>query len=128
MQRCLLGLLCGLSSFIIGVSGVNYFQAVSQFQITVLSAREATLRNDLFQMRKMIDQYTAEKGRLPSSLDDLRIAGYIRDIPIDPITGGRDWKVITDNDPNCANGRRGIIDVHSSSTGRSSKDIGYNEW
>ena len=57
-----------------------------QYQRTVVVARESVLKDDLFQMRKMIDQYAADKGKLPQSLDDLVNDGYLRELPVDPIT------------------------------------------
>ena len=62
--------------------------AMAQYNRTVLAAKEATLREDLFTMRKLIDQYAADKGKLPQSLDDLQSAGYIHEIPVDPMTSG----------------------------------------
>jgi general secretion pathway protein G len=66
--------------------------AMGQYNRTVLAAKEATLREDLYTMRKMIDQYAADKGKLPQSLDDLKAAGYVHDIPIDPMTDAPDWQ------------------------------------
>src|SRR6185503_578088 len=66
---------------------------VTSYQHIQLKARETILKEDLQTMRKMIDQYAADRERLPQSLDDLVTAFYIREIPIDPITGERDWVV-----------------------------------
>ena len=99
-----------------------------QYQQTVLRAREATLRDDLHTMRKMIDQYGADKGVLPQSLDELVSAGYIREVPIDPITGQRDWNIIIGEDPNSSEGAQGITDVRSASTETSSEGTPYSEW
>src|SRR5215831_19209408 len=60
--------------------------ALPQYQKTIMHARETVLKDDLFTMRKLIDQYSADKGKLPQSLDDLVSSGYMRDIPTDPIT------------------------------------------
>src|SRR5712692_8685085 len=60
--------------------------ALPQYQKTIMHARETVLKDDLFRMRALIDQYAADKGKLPQSLDDLVTAGYIRDVPKDPIT------------------------------------------
>jgi general secretion pathway protein G len=102
--------------------------ALPQYQRTVQRAREAALRDDLFQMRKVIDQYAADKGQLPQSLDDLVRAGYLREIPIDPITGERDWQVVMGTDPNSLGDEQGVIDVHSASSDISSEGTPYNEW
>src|SRR5438309_10324685 len=66
--------------------------AMPQYQKSVVHARETVLRDDLFQLRKVLDQYAADKGKLPQSPDDLVKAGYLREIPVDPITGERDWQ------------------------------------
>ena len=103
--------------------------AMAQYNKTVLAAREATLREDLFTMRKMIDQYAADKGKLPQSLDDLRGAGYIHDIPIDPMTDAADWQVEFGEDPGSTGGEQGVTNVRSSS-GELSSDgsTRYSEW
>ena len=103
--------------------------AMAQYNRTVLAAKEATLREDLFTMRKMIDQYAADKGKLPQSLDDLRGAGYIHDIPIDPMTDAADWQVEFGEDPGSTGGEQGVINVRSSSGDVSSDGSSrYNEW
>src|SRR5919106_1646057 len=63
--------------------------ALPQYHKTIMHARETVLRDDLYRMRSLIDQYAADKGKLPQSLDDLVNAGYMREIPTDPITEQR---------------------------------------
>ncbi|HEY0097840.1 MAG TPA: prepilin-type N-terminal cleavage/methylation domain-containing protein [Pyrinomonadaceae bacterium] len=99
-----------------------------QYQKTVLQARESVLKDDLAQMRKLLDQYAADKGQLPQSLDDLATSGYLREVPIDPITGEKDWNVITGQDPNSAEGGQGVVDVRSSSGDLSTEGTPYSEW
>ncbi|HEX8459582.1 MAG TPA: prepilin-type N-terminal cleavage/methylation domain-containing protein [Pyrinomonadaceae bacterium] len=99
-----------------------------QYQKTVLQARESVLRDDLAQMRKLLDQYAADKGKLPQSLDDLASSGYLREVPVDPITGQKDWNVITGQDPNSAEGGQGVVDVRSSSGDLSTEGTPYSEW
>jgi general secretion pathway protein G len=102
--------------------------ALPQYQKTVLHARETILRDDLFKMRSLLDQYAADKGKLPQSLDDLVTAGYLREVPLDPITENRDWSIVTGEDPYSTEGGSGITDVHSSSTETSLDGRPYNEW
>ena len=103
--------------------------AMAQYNKTVQAAREATLREDLFTMRRMIDQYAADKGKLPQSLDDLRGAGYIHDIPIDPMTDAADWQVEFGEDPGSTGGEQGVVNVRSASGDISSDgSTRYNEW
>ncbi len=102
--------------------------ALPQYQKTVMHARETVLHDDLFTMRKLIDEYAADKGKLPQSLDDLVTAGYMREIPIDPITGNKDWNVVTGEDPYSTEGASGITDIHSSAPEVSSEGTPYSDW
>ena len=103
--------------------------AMAQYNRTVLAAKESTLRHDLFTMRKMIDQYAADKGKLPQSLDDLRGAGYLHEIPIDPITDAADWQVEFGEDPGSTGGEQGVTNVRSASGDISSDgSTRYSEW
>ena len=102
--------------------------ALPQYQKTIMHARETVLKDDLFNMRKLIDQYSADKGKLPQSLDDLVSAGYMREIPKDPITDNKDWNIITGEDPYSTEGGTGVTDVHSSSSELSTEGTPYTEW
>ena len=102
--------------------------ALPQYQKTIMHARETVLRDDLFRMRMMIDQYAADKGKLPQSLEDLVSAGYMREIPTDPITDQKDWNLVTGDDPFSSEGGSGVIDVHSSSGETSSEGTPYSDW
>ena len=102
--------------------------ALPQYQKTILATREAVLRDDLSKLRTLIDQYAADKQKLPQSLDELVSAGYMRELPKDPITGQSDWTVTTGDDPNSSSGEQGVTDVHSSSSDVSSEGTPYNEW
>jgi len=102
--------------------------ALPQYQKTIMHARETVLHDDLFKMRSLIDQYAADKGKLPQSLDDLVTAGYLRELPIDPITDHKDWNVVTGEDPYSTEGSSGVNDVHSSSSEISTDGRPYSEW
>ena len=105
--------------------------AMGQYNKTVLAAKEATLREDLFTMRKMIDQYAADKGKLPQSLDDLKSAGYIHEIPDDPMTEetGNDWQVEFGDDAGSNDNSQGVVNVHSASNDMDSlNERRYSEW
>ena len=99
-----------------------------QYQKTVLQARESVLKDDLAQMRKLLDQYAADKGKLPQSLEDLSSSGYLREVPVDPITGQKDWNVIMGQDANSAEGGQGVVDIRSSSGDLSTEGTPYSEW
>jgi general secretion pathway protein G len=66
--------------------------AVPQYRESVRRARESVLRQDLYDMRKLISEYTLDKQKAPQSLEDLVQAGYLKPIPNDPITGQQDWQ------------------------------------
>ena len=102
--------------------------ALPQYQKTIMHARESVLRNDLFTMRSLIDQYSADKGKLPQSLEDLVTAGYMREIPTDPITDTKEWTIDTGEDPYSTEGGSGITNVHSASSDISTEGTPYSEW
>ena len=99
-----------------------------QYQKTLKHTRETVLKDDLRKMRSLIDQFAADKGRLPQSLDELVTEGYMREVPVDPFTGQKDWAITTGEDPNSLQGETGMTDIHSSSTEMSSEGTAYNEW
>jgi general secretion pathway protein G len=99
-----------------------------QYQKTIMHTRETVLRDDLRKMRSLIDQFAADKGRLPQSLDDLVTSGYMREVPIDPFTGQKDWATTTGEDPNSSEGQQGVTDVHSASAEVSTEGTPYSEW
>src|SRR5947207_15977127 len=88
--------------------------AAPMYSNSVVRAREATLRQDLDTLRKCIDAYTLDKERAPQSLDDLVSAGYLREIPVDPITRSRDtWVTVQEDLYNSIDQTEsGITDVH----------------
>ena len=102
--------------------------ALPQYQKTIMHARETVLRDDLFKMRSLLDQYAADKGKLPQSLDDLVSEHYLREVPKDPITDNKDWTVVTGEDPYSTEGNSGVTDVHSSSGDTSTEGTTYSEW
>jgi general secretion pathway protein G len=100
-----------------------------QYQKTILSTREAVLREDLNKMRTLIDQYAADKQKLPQSLDDLVSSGYMREKPVDPMTGLADWAEETGEDPSSGTGESGLINIRSSSQDVSSDGVTpYAQW
>ena len=99
-----------------------------QYQKTVMHTRETVLRDDLRKMRSLIDQFAADKGRLPQSLDEIVSEGYMREVPVDPFTGEKDWALTTGEDPNSSEGGQGVTDVHSASAETSTEGTPYSEW
>lgn len=97
---------------------------------SVTRAREAVLKDDLFQMRKAIDEYYADKNTYPPSLDSLVTGGYLRRIPVDPVTGSADtWQTTpSDYEPGNPASEPGIADVHSGSTETGLDGTAHAEW
>ncbi len=108
---------------LIGMAAQNYGK-------TVQHARETTLHHDLSVMRQSIDNYTLDKQAAPQSLEDLVQGGYLRKVPVDPITGAADWvpqfdSLVLTPDQSTT----GMVDVHSNSTRVSPfENTPYNEW
>jgi general secretion pathway protein G len=111
------------------IMGILLSIALPIYTQSVVRAREAVLRNDLFELRKLISQYTLDKQKAPQSLDDLVSGGYLKQIPKDPMTNEVNWEpkqedvllTVDQQDP-------GIDDVHSASTATSSDGTAYNTW
>jgi general secretion pathway protein G len=104
--------------------------AAGRYEKSVVRAREAALKQDLATMRNAIQQYTLDKEQGPQSLDDLVSAGYLREVPVDPITRQRDWHTDFDNVLlSTEQTAPGIDDVHSSSDASSPfEGTAYSSW
>lgn len=104
--------------------------SVPIYQRTVTHARETVLKDDLFQMRQLIDQYTLDKQQAPQSLNDLVSAGYLRQLPEDPMTHSTStWQPVNDDSLMSVDQQQpGIVDVHSGSDAISLEGTPYNTW
>jgi general secretion pathway protein G len=106
--------------------------AIPIYKQSIVRARESVLRQDLFTLRQVIDQYTLDKQKAPQSLDDLVSAGYLKQLPTDPFTGKNDtWKVATEEDTIADPSQTeagGISDVHSGADQPSSDGTAYSSW
>lgn len=104
--------------------------AVPSFVGAIRSAREAALREDLHTMRDAIEQYTEDKQAGPQSLDDLVQAGYLKSIPVDPMTHRSDtWVTEQSEDYSSVDETQpGIDNVHSGSDQISSDGTPYSQW
>lgn len=104
--------------------------AIPRYTETVRRAREAVLKQDLETMRTAIDSYTVDKEKAPQSLDDLVQAGYLKRVPVDPITQSADtW--MTDQSGNMTSiteSEPGVDDVHSGAQGLATDGTTYNTW
>ena len=105
--------------------------AVPQYTSSIKRARESVMRQDLFTLRSLISQYTLDKQKAPQSLDDLIQANYMKQIPVDPMTGQADWTVEQAEDTISSPDQQdegGIDDVHSSSSQIGTNGTAYNTW
>ena len=115
---------------VIVIMGILLSIALPIYTQSILRSREAVLKNDLFELRKLISQYTLDKQKAPQSLDDLVTAGYIKSIPKDPITNSTDTWVTEQEDSLMAIDQTapGIVDVHSGADTESTDGTAYNTW
>ncbi len=114
---------------VVMIVGILAAVALPNYKAAIIGAKEATLAQDLFLFRDVIDQFYADKGRYPTSLDELKEQGYLRKIPADPMTGQADWEVVNaEPDPDDPTAQSGIYDVKSASAATSLKGTAYNEW
>ena len=103
--------------------------AVPSYQRSIITARESVLRQDLFQLRSLISQYTLDKQKAPQSLEDLISAGYIKQVPKDPFTGAADWTVEQEDYTLSVDQQEpGISDVHSASALNGTDGTAYSSW
>jgi general secretion pathway protein G len=115
---------------VIAIIGIIAGIAVAQLRTRPQAAREAVLKENLYAMRDVIDQYFADKGKYPESLDTLVEEGYMRKIPVDPITNSSEsWDTIqaedTDEDEDSGGG---IYDVKSGAAGSALDGSQYSDW
>ena len=121
-----------LVELLIVISLISILAAMGlvQYRNSVTSSREAVLKTDLFRMRDAIDQYYADKGKYPSSLDSLVSDGYLRKIPPDPFTQSADtWQTVpAEPDPNNPSSEPGVYDVKSGAQGTALDGSSYSDW
>ena len=102
--------------------------AIPTYQRSVQHAKETVLKENLWQMRKAIDQYASDKGKYPPSLDSLVEGKYLREMPIDPILEKAEWNPIMGEDPLSADGAEGVTDVKSTADGVDSQEVPYSDY
>lgn len=102
--------------------------ALPTYQRSVQNAREIVLKENLWQMRKAIDQYAADKGKLPQSLDDLVTNKYLREKPVDPILEKAEWTEVQGENTGSPNAEQGLKDVKSMAEGEDTEGKRYEEY
>ena len=117
---------------VVTMIGILVAILIPQYKYSVLRAREAVLKENLFQVRDAINKYSFDKKKYPSTLEDLVTSRYLREVPFDPIVKKHEWHLVTaeplegeDFDPEEA---QGVIDVKSLSQGTSLDGTPYADW
>ncbi len=115
---------------VMAIIGVLLAVAIPSYVGAVRQAREAVLKEDLHVMRSAIDSYTADKQKAPQSLDDLVTDGYLKEIPVDPMTRTKDTWQTTQSDALSSVDQTdpGINDVHSGSQEQGTDGQPYSKW
>lgn len=115
---------------VISMIGILAAMGMVLHRNSIQRTKETTLRHDLFHMRDAIDQYYADKGKYPASLDALVTDGYIRKIPEDPITqSATTWETVpAEPDPANPSAEPGIYNVKSGAQGTALDGSSYSEW
>jgi len=117
---------------VLAIIGILLGLAVPQYQMSIKRAREAVLKENLFIMRKMIDQYDQDKNKYPPSLQSLVEEKYLKALPVDPITGSSEtWLEVRQSfnpdEPLPPEGP-GVVDVKSGSEAKALDGTLYNTW
>lgn len=104
--------------------------AVPFYQKAIIRAKESVLHSNIFALRSAIDEYSYDRQKAPQTLQDLVQAGYLRDVPTDPITQRNDsWKTIMEDAGSAVNPQEpGIWDIRSGAPGKSLDGTSYSDW
>ena len=120
---------------VVAIIGILATIAVPAMRTAPQRARESALKEDLYTMRSCLDQFHADRGRYPVSLDELVSMGYLRAVPVDPVTRSKDtWVVIIEEvaadqqDERDQQAAPGIIDIHSGSPLTALDGTKYADW
>jgi len=114
---------------VISIMAILISVAVPMYNQSIVQARESVLRSNLSTLRNVISQYTLDKQKAPQSLDDLVQAGYLRQLPIDPMTRQANWEVVQEDVLMAVDQQEpGINDVHSASEMTASDGTAYSTW
>jgi len=114
---------------VVALIGILAAIALPNYRVAIIQSREAVLRENLFRMRDLVDQYYVDKGQYPPSIETLVEEGYLRKLPEDPFTRAADWtSVFAEPDPDRPGEPAGVYDVKSASELLSLAGTPYNEW
>jgi general secretion pathway protein G len=115
---------------VIAIVVILVTMAIPIYNNTIIRSKESVLKNNLFTLRTVIDNYTFDKQKAPQSLQDLVSDGYLRDVPTDPMTGSNQtWRTIMEDAAQSVNqSEPGIFDVRSGSDKMGRDGTPYSEW
>jgi general secretion pathway protein G len=113
---------------VITILGVLLSIALPNYRNSIVQAKEAVLRENLYRLRDLIDQYQSDKGKYPETLETLVTDGYVRKIPVDPISGEPWTEIPPENDTESGEALTGVYEVKSASTQVGLNGVPYNEW
>ena len=114
---------------VVALIGILAAIALPNYRVAIIQSKEAVLKENLFRLRDLIDQYYVDKGQYPPSLEALVEESYLRKLPEDPFTQSTDWTpVYAEPDPDRPAEQPGVYDVKSASELLSLTGTPYNEW
>ena len=130
MPRRILGFTLIELMIVMAIIAVLLSIALPIYTKSITRAKESVLKNNLFTMRTLIDEYTYDKQKAPQTLQDLVSEGYLRQIPIDPMTNSADtWKpIMEDAQSSVSQNEPGLFDIRSGSDKTSLEGTPYSEW
>ena len=104
--------------------------AIPVYQKSIIRAKESVLKNNLFTMRTVIDNYTYDKQKAPQTLQDLVSSGYIKSLPKDPFTNSIDWGMRSTKDDPTSNswGGQNVFDIYTKTTEKAPDGSNYSDW
>jgi general secretion pathway protein G len=114
---------------VVALIGILAAIALPNYKVAIMQSKEAVLKEDLYRLRDSIDQYYVDKGHYPASLAALVEDGYLRALPVDPITRSATWtEVFAEPDPDRPDEQPGVYDVKSAAEVPSLTGTPYSEW
>ena len=113
---------------VVTIMGVLVSIALPNYRNSVLQAKEAVLRENLYRLRDLIDQYQSDKGRYPETLESLVRDGYLRKVPPDPMSPEPWVEIPPETDSSSSEALTGVYDVKSSSSQVGMNGVAYSEW
>jgi general secretion pathway protein G len=114
---------------VIAIISILLSMAVANYNGSIKAARDAAMKQNLFTLRHVIQEFTLDKQRAPQSLDELSTSGYLKEIPKDPCTKQADWRVDTEDTLLAVDQNQpGITDVHSVCPLQAADGSNYSEW